>query len=271
MLVRHRDRSPSIDPRAMIAPGAIISGDVRIGPDVCVLAGAVITSEGAPVTIGASTIIMEQAVVRGAGAHACTIGDHVMIGPHAHISGATVGSASFIATGAAIFNGAAVEEECLVAINGIVHIAATCPRGTVVPMGHIAVGSPARIYAPHEAPQALAEIGRLGFTRIVFGFDSASMTNGDATRALCERYLRALRQHADDEVLPVSSTPAALPPRRAGRARVARRRVSMLVGRGDRDNDRDSLDDISKAAVIYCLECFLPGSCYFSKLLNSWT
>jgi carbonic anhydrase/acetyltransferase-like protein (isoleucine patch superfamily) len=201
MLVNHRGSSPAIDPTAVVAPTAVISGDVHIAAGVCVLAGAVITSEGAPVTVGEGSIVMEHAVLRGAGAHPCVIGSYVIIGPHTHVTGATIGGSSFIATGAAIFNAATIGEESLVAVNGIVHIATTLPPRSIVPMGHVAVGEPAQVYAPHEAPAALVHVGSLGFTRIVFGFDSGAMSNGEATRALCERYARALRRHADDEVV----------------------------------------------------------------------
>lgn len=77
MLIEHRGVSPTIDSTAVIAPSAIISGDVRIGPHTAVLAGAVITAEGAPVHLGARCVTMEHAVIRGAGRSACTFGDHV--------------------------------------------------------------------------------------------------------------------------------------------------------------------------------------------------
>ena len=32
MLIRHRDRSPVVDPSAFVAPTATLVGDVRIGP-----------------------------------------------------------------------------------------------------------------------------------------------------------------------------------------------------------------------------------------------
>ena len=123
MQVEHRGVRPVIDETATIAPGAVISGDVHIGPHTVVLANAVITSQGAPVRIGEGCVIMEQAVVRGAGKHACRIADHVLIGPHTHISGAVIHSQCFIATGAAVFNEAIIEEGCVVAIQGVVHIA----------------------------------------------------------------------------------------------------------------------------------------------------
>jgi uncharacterized protein len=48
MIVEHRGKRPNIHPTAYIAPNAVVSGDVTIGPDSRVLYGAVLTSEGAP-------------------------------------------------------------------------------------------------------------------------------------------------------------------------------------------------------------------------------
>src|SRR5262245_5675265 len=65
---------------------------------------------------------MEQAVLRAAGRWALELGDYVLVGPHAYLSGCAIGSGSFIATGAMIFNGARLGASCVVALGGKVHI-----------------------------------------------------------------------------------------------------------------------------------------------------
>ena len=68
MLVEHRGQRPQVDPTAWIAPNAVISGNVVIGPRVRILYGAVLTAEGRlPLTVGQNSVIMEQAVLRAAG------------------------------------------------------------------------------------------------------------------------------------------------------------------------------------------------------------
>src|SRR5262245_43208162 len=117
MLVEHRGFTPSIDPTAWIAPTAVVSGAVAIGPRTRVLHGAVLTAEGrAPVTVGAECVIMEHAVLRATGRHPLALGDRVLVGPHAHLSGCAIGSRCFVATGAMIFNGARLGETCTVAL-----------------------------------------------------------------------------------------------------------------------------------------------------------
>ncbi len=52
MILSSGTKKPKIHSSAYVAPGAVIGGDVTIGPGCAMLHGAVITSEGAPVTIG---------------------------------------------------------------------------------------------------------------------------------------------------------------------------------------------------------------------------
>ena len=201
MRVEHDGKRPVVAESAVIAPTAVISGNVHIGAYTVVLAGAVVTAQGAPVRIGESCVIMENAVVRGGGKHATTLGNHVLVGPHAHISGATISHSVFIATGASVFNGAVLEAGTVVTINAVVHVGTTCPAGTLVPIGHIAFGNPARIVSPSEVSSIHQELAALGFTNLVFGFDANSLVDPNTIGELCKRYSRALRRHGDDTVV----------------------------------------------------------------------
>src|SRR5437764_14080235 len=85
VLVDHDGRRPSVDPSAWVAPTAVLSGDVRVGPDCRVLFGAVLSDEGGPVELAEQVIVMENALIRGRGGQPARLGPHVIIGPHAHI------------------------------------------------------------------------------------------------------------------------------------------------------------------------------------------
>jgi carbonic anhydrase/acetyltransferase-like protein (isoleucine patch superfamily) len=52
MLLEHDGKRPRIHESAYVAPTAVVCGDVTIGENCRVLFGAVIVSEGGPVTIG---------------------------------------------------------------------------------------------------------------------------------------------------------------------------------------------------------------------------
>ena len=201
MLVEHRGAKPAIAASAVIAQSAVISGDVEIGAHSVVRAGAIVVAEGAPVRIGERCVIMEHAVVRGAGRYACNVGDHVLIGPHAHVTGATIQRCCFLATGAIVFNGAVVEEGTWVAVRGVVHIATRCPPSTYIPIGHIGVGDPVAIYRPDEALAASKAISSIGFTKAVFGFESEGIADPNVIREICDRYTRASHHHRHDRIV----------------------------------------------------------------------
>jgi carbonic anhydrase/acetyltransferase-like protein (isoleucine patch superfamily) len=187
---------------AYVAPTAVLSGQVRVGSGSCVLHGAVLSADDGAVAIGANCVVMEQAVLRGTREHPVTLGDHVLVGPHAYLSGCQVDAEVFIATGAMVFNGARMGRASSVALGGAVHIGCVVPPETRIPIGWVAVGDPARVYPPdavEEIRAGLEDAG--GFLPFVFGVDPAA-DRGEQMRAAMGRYTRALaRRHRDDVIL----------------------------------------------------------------------
>lgn len=192
MRIEHLGLSPTVHADAWVAPTAVLSGDVVVGSGTRVLYGAVLTAEhGAKLSVGEHCVIMENAVLRAAGRFPLTVGDRVLVGPHAYITGATIGSRCFIATGAMVFNGAEIGEGSVLALSAKAHIATRLAPGTFVPIGHIAAGESGRILPPTEAAAAHDIVDAIGFTNYVFGWDPGSGT-------LAERYARALGVHLAD-------------------------------------------------------------------------
>src|SRR5438067_11556162 len=150
MLIEHLGLRPQVAGSAYVAPTAVLCGDVRIGEGSRILFGAVLTAEGGPVEVGRSCIVMENAVIRGSKRHPVTIGDHVLVGPRAYLTGCTLEDDVFLATGATVFNGATVGRRAEVRINGVVHVMTVVPEGVTVPIGWVAVGDPAEILPPNE-------------------------------------------------------------------------------------------------------------------------
>lgn len=206
MLLSHEGHSPVVDETAYVAPNAVVCGDVTLGPHASVLFGAVITAESGPVSIGASCIVMEQAVVRGVRRNPVRVGDRCLIGPHASLSGCTLEDDVFVATGASVFNGAQVAARCEVRVGATVHLRTRLAAGTTVPIGWVAVGDPAQLFSPdrHDEIWAVQEpldfpgyvfgVGRpppgqtampqitAGYTKLLARYRSATPANGDAWR-----------------------------------------------------------------------------------------
>lgn len=191
----HLGASPRVHPSAVIAPTAVISGDVEIGPDCQVLHGAVITAEGGTITLGESVIVMENALIRSTSANSVHIGAHTLVGPMASISGATIGDEVFLATGTRVFNGARIDARCEVRINSVVHLRTHLAEGTVVPIGWVAVGDPVQILPSERHEEIWAAQQELDFPGYVFGIDRETP---DLMVQLTERYGRSLARHEHD-------------------------------------------------------------------------
>ena len=202
MQIEHQGRRPSVDATAWVAPTAVVSGAVTIGPRVRVLHGAVLTAEGgAELFVGAESVIMEQAVLRAAGRFPLRLGEQVLVGPHAYLSGCTVGPRCFIATAAMVFNGASLGEACVVALDGKVHIDTELPAGMRVPIGYIAFGRPAKLYSPVQSPEVHDELNKVNFMRYVFGVDPEGKDRPAIMAEALTKYTRALGAHSGDRVL----------------------------------------------------------------------
>lgn len=195
MQFEHLGAQPRIHPDAVVAPTAVISGDVTIGAGCQILHGAVITAEGGPVTLAENTIVMENALIRASATHPVHLGAHVLVGPMASVSGASVADEVFLATGTRVFNGARIGERCEIRINAVVHLRTVLPPDTVVPIGWIAVGDPAQVLSPDRHEEIWALQKELDFPGYVFGLDRDTP---DLMVQLTDRYGAALARHAHD-------------------------------------------------------------------------
>lgn len=196
MLIQHAGKRPEIDPSAWVAPDATLCGDVTVGPGARILHGARIVGEaGGRITIGRDVIVMENAVVRASPRHPCTIGDHCLIGPNAHITGAVIEDQVFVATGAAVFHGAVLGSGSEVRVHAIVHLRTRLEPGATVPIGWVAVGDPARILPPDRHDEIWTVQEPLNFPEWVYGLDR---TSPGLMRQVTRRLSDALGAHARD-------------------------------------------------------------------------
>ena len=200
MQIKHQDGRPRVDASAYVAPNATICGDVTVGAQCRILFGAVLVAEGGPVVLGAHCIVMENAVIRGTGRHPTRLGDHVLVGPRAYLSGCTVEDSVFLATGATVFNGARIGTRAEVRINGVVHLKTVLPADATVPIGWVAVGDPAEVLPPDEHERIWAIQEPLDFPGTVFGLARAPVGE-TILPELTRRYGRFLERHRGDRVL----------------------------------------------------------------------
>ena len=169
MLIHHRGAQPTVDPSAYVAPNAVLSGDVHVGAGARILFGAVVTAEDGRVDVGERTVVMENALVRGRRRTPATLGDDVLVGPHAHVNGAVVEDGAFLATGAAVFPGAVVGANSEVRIHAVVHVNSKLAPESTVPIGWIAAGDPAQLFSPDRHDELWAVQEPLDFPGTVYG------------------------------------------------------------------------------------------------------
>jgi gamma-carbonic anhydrase len=197
VLIEHEGARPSVAESAYVAPNAVLCGDVRVGEEARILFGAVLTAEGGSVEVGARSIVMENALVRGRTGHPARLGAHVLVGPHAHVNGATIEDEVFLATGVSVFPGASVGRGSEVRINAVVHVNSSLGAGTTVPIGWIAAGDPAELFPPERHEQLWTVQEPLDFPGTVFGIPREQATMERVAR----RYSESFGRHRGDRVL----------------------------------------------------------------------
>lgn len=195
MLIEHRGRRPVVPESAYVAPSAVLCGAVVLGERARVLHGAVLTAENGEIRTGSNVAIMEGALVRGRAGNPAVLGDAVLIGPRAHVNGATIEDEVFVATGASLFPGSVAGAGSELRINSVLHVNSRLEPGTVVPIGWIAAGDPARLFSPDRHDELWQVQQALDFPGTVYG-----VARGTPMREIMARQAEFYGAHLDDQV-----------------------------------------------------------------------
>ncbi len=162
------DLRPQIHAEAWVAPGAVVVGDVRLGPGSSVWYGAVLRADEAEIIIGAGCNIQDLCCLHVDPAEPVVLEDGVSLGHGAVVHGAYVGAGSLIGMGAVILGRARIGGGTMVAAGAVV------TPGTVLPPGVLVAGVPGRVVREltssdkeRLAGTATGYIGRAGRHRAV--------------------------------------------------------------------------------------------------------
>jgi carbonic anhydrase/acetyltransferase-like protein (isoleucine patch superfamily) len=209
MIIKHRGIEPQIDPSAYIAPNATIVGNVTIGPKTKIMFGAIINSEGSEISIGESTIISENAVVRataeGNENHSVNIGRNVFIGPHTTILGTTLEPYSYIATGVTVLQGSKICSGSLIAVGALIHANTRIPKDSLIPPYIIAIGDPVQLFSPDQIEKVGEAIMSLGFANIAFNIDVTGKTRDEIYKETTLVRSKEYEAHFSDMVIEKSN------------------------------------------------------------------
>jgi carbonic anhydrase/acetyltransferase-like protein (isoleucine patch superfamily) len=146
VILPYRNIRPRIDPRAFIAPGVVITGDVEIGAYANIWFNCVIRGDDAPIRIGRGANIQDGTVVHvsleGDERIPCEIGEDCAIGHMALLHGCRLEPGAFVGMKACVMDRAVVEGGAMVAAGAVV-----TPRKRVR-AGELWAGTPARFSRP---------------------------------------------------------------------------------------------------------------------------
>jgi len=137
-----REAITNIHATAFVAPGAIVLGDVTLGPRSSVWYGAVLRGDMDRIVVGEASNIQDGTIVHVDAGLPALIGARVGIGHRAVIHGCTVEDDCLIGMGSVLLNGVHIGTGSVVAAGAVV------PEGARVPPGSLVVGVPARVTRP---------------------------------------------------------------------------------------------------------------------------
>lgn len=132
-------QKPRVDPSAWIAPGAVLVGDVTVGPRASVWYTTVVRGDGDAIRIGARTNVQDGCVLHTDPGLVLDVGADVSVGHRAVLHGCVVEDTVLIGMGAIVMNGARIGTGSLVAAGALV------TEGTQIPPRSLVVGSPAKV------------------------------------------------------------------------------------------------------------------------------
>jgi len=154
IILPYRGIMPKIDPRAFIAPGAVIIGDVEIGQDSSIWFGCVVRGDVNKIHIGARANIQDGTIIHVAsglqparmgadskipeGGYPTVIGDDVTVGHCALLHACTLENNSFVGMRATVMDGATIETHAMIAAGGLLL------PGKTIPKNQLWAGSPAK-------------------------------------------------------------------------------------------------------------------------------
>ena len=141
LILPYRGILPRIHPTAFIASGAVIVGDVEIGPESSVWFGCVVRGDVNVVRIGARTNVQDGTVIhvaaKGCGTH---IGDDVTIGHLALLHDCTLENHAFVGMKAGVMDGATIQSFGMLAAGALLP-----PKKTLL-TGQLWAGTPAKFW-----------------------------------------------------------------------------------------------------------------------------
>ena len=141
---------PDLHPHAHIARGAVVVGKVTMKEFSSVWHNAVVRGDVNRIEIGRYSNVQDLSVVHVADDFPTVIGDYVTVGHHCTLHACTIGDHCLIGMGAIILTGAVIGEGSIVAAGAVVR------ENQVVPPASLVAGLPAKVL--RQIPEQYSQI-----------------------------------------------------------------------------------------------------------------
>jgi carbonic anhydrase/acetyltransferase-like protein (isoleucine patch superfamily) len=156
IILSYRGIVPKIHPTAFVAPGAMIIGDVEIGPEASIWFGCVVRGDVNYIRIGARTNIQDGTIIHvasglqparmGEGSkvpedgYPTIIGNNVTVGHMTLLHACTVQDNAFVGMKSAVMDGSVIES------GGMLAAGALLTAGKTIKKGQLWAGTPAKFW-----------------------------------------------------------------------------------------------------------------------------
>jgi carbonic anhydrase/acetyltransferase-like protein (isoleucine patch superfamily) len=145
---RYLELIPQLGEGVLLAPGAAIVGDVRLGKDVSFWYGSVARGDIAPVIVGDRSNIQDGTVMHVADNTPCVVGADVVVGHRVMLHACRVEDACLIGMQATLL------DACVIGEGSIVGAGSLVTQRMVIPPHSLVLGSPAKVVRTLTAAMA---------------------------------------------------------------------------------------------------------------------
>lgn len=137
--LRYLGHVPTVAPDAWVAPGAVLVGDVRLGPQASVWPGCVLRADLARIEVGARSNVQDGTVIHLGDHDPTLIGADVVIGHRAVLHGCTIDDACLVGIQATVLDGAHVGH------GSVIGACALVPAARRIPPHSLVLGAPGQV------------------------------------------------------------------------------------------------------------------------------
>ncbi len=141
----------------MLAPTAVLIGNVELDDGVSVFDNAVLRGDLNSIRIGKNSNVQDNATIHTEKENPVVVGNNVSIGHNAIVHGARVDDNVIIGMGSVILNGAHISSGCIVGAGAVVKENFTCPTNSII------AGIPATVKRSGEDIAMMAERNGKGY------------------------------------------------------------------------------------------------------------